>query len=112
MLGQLIEILEEEADPARVVPHGFANAHSYRGYYHELAVEPAENVTVAEMLATLRGALGATFRGYKGGDYVMDEYTTVYLAHYGATGEQLGPMHLRLMLGQSDATPTKEQDDA
>ena len=96
-LGNLLELLRAE-DPRKVCPLGFAGAHSYRGYYEDLSFEPAENVTVAQMLAHAESALGHTFEGYKGGDYKMGDYSTVWLAKYGETGETLGPTLVRLML--------------
>lgn len=98
-LGELIEHLERE-DPDRVVPLGFTHAHSYRGYYGDLAFEPCEHTTVGAMLAEVRGALGQTFTGYKGGEYTMGEYTDVWLAEWGRTGEGLGPILLAYMLGK------------
>lgn len=97
-LKAVIERLEKEKDPERVVPLGFARPHSYRGYYEDLAFEPAENVTVRSMLEAARSAIGQTFGGWKGGDYTMDEWTTVWLASPGDTGETLGPVLLDLML--------------
>lgn len=97
-LRELIAALES-ADPERVVPYGFRDPHSYRGIYADVAFEPAENITVGEMLAAARSALGATFQGYKGGDYTMREYTDCWLSEYGhASGETIGPTLLRLML--------------
>jgi hypothetical protein len=99
VLKDLIERLEQE-DPAKVVPIGFSHPHSYRGYYEELAFEPTENVTVGEMLASAKSALGKKFEGYKGGTYKMNEYTTVNLAEYGHTGESIGTVLLDYMLGK------------
>lgn len=97
-LGELIKALEAE-DPNLVLPTGFHRPHSYRGYYDELAFEPAEDITIAAMLAAARSALNATFTGYKGGDYVMGEYTSCWLSGYGtASGESIGPTLLRLMI--------------
>jgi hypothetical protein len=96
-LGELIEFLEKY--PAnQEVPLGFEGPHSYRGYYEDLAFEPAKNVTVGSMLQCAKDALGQTFCGYKGGDYKMEEYTDVWLSEYGATGESIGPVLLTLML--------------
>lgn len=96
-LGELIAALSR-LDPELVVPFGFGNPHSYRGYYDELAFEPRENVKVGDMLADARSALGATFQGYKGGDFTMTEYTPCWLAEWGSTGETLGPVFLGLIL--------------
>lgn len=87
-LGELITELES-MDPDLICDDGFGDAHSYRGVYRELAFEPQIGVTVAEMLETARGALGATFQGYKGGDYTMGAHTLVHLAGYGGAGEPM-----------------------
>ena len=42
-----------------------------------------ENPTVAEWIDVLREAVGKTFTGYKGGDFLMGKGTPVYLAEYG-----------------------------
>lgn len=96
-LSELITALEA-ADPNLVLPEGFANPHSYRGDYYDLAFEPAANVTVAQMLADARSALGRTFEGYKGGTYDMDGYTDVWIALHGCNGEPLGPIQLAHMI--------------
>lgn len=96
-LGKLIEILES-ADPELVVPEGFHNPHSYRGFYEDLAFEPAMNVTVGAMLKCAREALGTTYQGYKGGDYTMHEYTDVWIANYGSEGDGISEMLIRYML--------------
>lgn len=107
-LEELITALDA-ADPTLVLPHGFTNPHSYRGYYDELAFEPATNVPVADMLADARSALGATYTGWKGGEFVMRGYTDCWLAQEGsAGGETLGPLLLEFMLaaGIRDAART------
>ncbi len=68
------------------VRRGFANPHSYRGYYEELAVEPAEAVSVASMIQALESAKGETFYGWKGGEYLMGDTTGVWIAVEGSTG--------------------------
>lgn len=97
MLYQLIGVLEE-ADPDSVVKLGFHNPHSYRGYYEDLAFEPALNVRVGDMLADAQSALGATFQGYKGGDFTMSSHTDCWLADYGSCGETIGALLLSYML--------------
>lgn len=112
-LAELITALEA-ADPAQVVAHGFRNPHSYRGDYMDLAFEPASDVTVADMLADARSALGATFEGYKGGDFTMSGYTDCWLAEYGCLGETLGPLLVQLMLAVPAAVsppPATRADD-
>lgn len=103
-LAELIAALEA-VDPDRMLPLGFSNPHSWRGVYSELAFEPTANVTVREMLADARSALGATFEGYKGGQYTMDGLTDCWLDEEGSSmGETLGPILLTLLLaaGQLD----------
>lgn len=89
----------EAVDPTWVVPHGFTNPHSYRGDYTELAFEPATNITVGEMLAAARSAVGAVYKGYKGGEFEMGVLSECWIATYGDSSEDLlGPMLLRFML--------------
>lgn len=101
-LGELIEALEA-APPNHVVPHGFRNPHSYRGYYDQLAFEPCDNITVHDMLAEARSALSSTFTGWKGGEFAMDEHTECWLANHGCCGEEIGPTLLRYMLAPACA---------
>lgn len=99
-LGKLIQRLEQ-ADPDLAVRMGFGSPHSYRGYYDELAFEPEPNVSVGDMLEAAKGALGKTFIGYKGGEFTMDEYTTVWISRYGeGEGEIIGLILLGYMLGE------------
>jgi hypothetical protein len=103
-LGTLIERLEKE-DPARVVMPGFAAPHSHRGDYSHVAFEIRPSATVGAMLADARSALGATYEGWKGGDYTMDKWTPVHIVQEeGRCGEPLGLLGLELMLrnGQAD----------
>ena len=99
-LMDLIKYLDTK-DSNKIIPLGFNNPHSYRGYYEELAFEPAENVSIGEMLKCATDALGQTYTGYKGGEFTMCEYTEVYLANWGETGESIGVILLDFM--------TKEQ---
>lgn len=62
-------------------------ADSYRGYYSDLSIAPTgERKTVSDLLDTMKAALGATFMGYKGGDFTMKEDTPLWTALYGQTG--------------------------
>lgn len=99
-LGALIARLERE-DQARILPIGFADPHSYRGFYMDVAFEPRRNIAIGEMLAAARSALDATFEGYKGGDFTMSEHTDCWIASYGRTSDnQIGPLLLELLLAQ------------
>lgn len=88
-LGQIIREVEK-AKPdavvnfafARLSPNGIASS---RGTYSQLAIGYAVDRTViaADMLTMLRGANGSTFDGYKGGEYVMDLDTPVWVDNWG-----------------------------
>lgn len=107
MLGSLIEILKT-AHPARMVPIGWNGAFSYRGDYAQLGVQRAKNVFVGDMLKILEQALGRTYHGYKGGEYVMSEYVDVYLVESASEcGEQIGPTFLKMMIGLVPETGAK-----
>lgn len=99
-LAELIQALEAEVaqNPDKILKLGFARPHSYRGDYSSLAFQPAERVSVADILADARLALGKTYTGYKGDEYKMHDYTHTYLAKYGECGESIGPTLLKLML--------------
>ena len=74
-----------------VIPLGFGEPMSYRGYYDELAFEPVENAKVKDMLKYAKSALNKTFTGYKGGEYTMNEYTDCWIAEYGtSSGDKIG----------------------
>lgn len=98
-LKDLIQELEQ-ADPNHYAPLGITSPHSYRGYYNELAFEPIEGVTVAAMLADARSAVGATYTGWKGGEYTMSENTPVHIAVEGSTGTELGRHLVAYMTGK------------
>lgn len=98
VLKDLIDYLEKQ-DLDKIVPMGFANPHSYRGDYEQLAFEPKENIAIGEMLQAAKSALGKTFDGWKGGKFNMGEYTTVNLAEQGCCGEEIGIILLDYMCG-------------
>lgn len=92
-LGELIARLEaiEPAGPVGIAladagamffPTG--NLYSYRGYYSDLAIEwrfdEPTGITAGQLLDALRGAVGKTYQGYKGGDYEMGRRTPVWVA--------------------------------
>lgn len=99
VLGNLIRFLAA-ADQDYIAPIGIGEPMSYRGYYSEVAFAPTANISVREMLENARSALGATFKGYKGGEYTMTEHSDCYLAHYGQTGDGIGPILLGYMTGR------------
>jgi hypothetical protein len=86
-LGKMIELLKGfDQDSVVLLPNGktLGIPMSYRGYYSDLAfTEIEKQKTVAELLAQAEAALGQTFEGYKGGDFVMAEDTPVWISEYG-----------------------------
>lgn len=99
-LGDLIKVLEA-ADPSTPVRYGFGKPDSYRGDYCDVAFAPVENTTIGEMLEHARAALGATFHGYKGGEYEMGELTQVWICEYGTSyqSQGIGNLLVRMWIG-------------
>lgn len=89
-LGQLIKSLESSSQYATVeCTNGISpgTPYSYRGYYSDIAFElndPTEvDLKVKDFLAICRKVLGTTLEGYKGGDFVMDANTPLWLSAWG-----------------------------
>ncbi len=94
-LGELIERLSALDPEARIMfdfcdCFPLADVDSYRGYYEDLAIawssyEPGkrEPVKVSQLLDTLRGAVGSTYDGYKGGEFTMHDHSRVWVANSG-----------------------------
>lgn len=88
-LGELIAALSNEPQgKAIVADNGYTpdTFDSYRGYYADLAMEPGKASTCGEILVKAHASNGATFTGYKGGEFDMNENTPLWLAHGGCTG--------------------------
>lgn len=109
ILKDLIAALEVHPREQRV-PVGFHRPHSYRGFYYDLAFEPLADTTVGAMLDCARSALGATYEGWKGGEYTMGEYTSCWVAEEGNswTSQSIGPLLLAYMLGKPAVPHTGE----
>lgn len=102
-LGELILLIEplkktyidyqEKEQPKNVVfnfeyirPTGLD---SWRGSYAELAIEfssEGEYLSVEKFLSMLKEAIGKTYTGYKGGEFVMGKSTPLWVANYGNSG--------------------------
>lgn len=92
-LGAAIKQLSE-IDGATIVKYdgGFhpCSEHSYRGYYSDLALDAkTEPTTAADLLNVLKRAQGATYQGYKGGDFVMGDDTPLWAASWGSCGKAI-----------------------
>ncbi len=93
-LGSLIEALREVDLDMQVLVRNEEGEDffpgrfdSYRGYYADLSLtEGKEPMTVNTLLSQAEVALGSTFEGYKGGEFVMGEDTPLWFAEYGCCG--------------------------
>lgn len=101
-LGKLIAALQGLDQERLIQPLG--DPHSYRGYYSDLAFDPATvdakagATTVGFLLGALKdNCMGRTFEGYKGGDFAMTENTPLWIAEYGRSG---APRVMGLDVGQ------------
>lgn len=73
-----------------VMLDGLGHPHSYRGYYSDLALEPLPGgVTVAKLAIEVNSVLGTELTGYKGGEFLMQKNTPVWVSHYGDCGKKL-----------------------
>ena len=103
VLGDLIGALAALPDGAMI--ENIGEAHSYRGYYTDLAFEKGEGTRLAtDLLAECRAAMGKVFQGYKGGDFAMGEVTPVWIADYGRCG-------VKIMAINEDGTFATAEDD-
>lgn len=88
-LGNLIKSLEELPQESRItilVRGRYYNPsylHSYRGYYDQLALswDGEEKKKVCELLEECKSSVGKVFTGWKGGDFMMDENTPVWISN-------------------------------
>ncbi len=97
-LLDLIHLLEQE-DPTTIIKEGFDEEYSYRGYYQDLGVQSARNVSIQTMLTILKRAVDNTYEGWKGGDFTMGKYTDVFLTPGpGDTGIELSQKLFGYML--------------
>jgi hypothetical protein len=87
-LGSLIAELEQM--PARSVVADLRVGGSYRGDYCHLYLNRGTGLRPAlSLFYECRDTLGKKFQGYKGGDYVMDSETPLWIANYGECGVKL-----------------------
>lgn len=100
-LGTLIKELQM-ADQNYVAPIGLGKPNSWRGDYSCVAFAPVENISVKDMLENAQMALGETFTGYKGGDYLMHEHSKCYIDDYGEwNGDKIGPVLVAYLTGKA-----------
>jgi hypothetical protein len=91
-LGVLIKRLERIQDKTKSLVfddgRGLGEAMSYRGCYEYLAFGSADS-TVGEAIERATEAIGKTYIGYKGGEYMMDKDTLVFRAEFGCCGKMV-----------------------
>jgi len=91
-LGALIAALEMM--PANAQVANLRRPNSYRGYYSDLYFERHDGTrTATELLTECKGAMGQVFLGYKGGEFVMNALTPLWIASYGCCGLKLMVVH-------------------
>ena len=88
-LIKLIEILQK-ANPDADVRYDFCGfspcgIDSWRGSYDLLALgySERERIIAGALVELLQSAIGKTFHGYKGGEYIMSESTEVWIDNAG-----------------------------
>ncbi|MXY79729.1 MAG: hypothetical protein F4Y94_08610 [Chloroflexi bacterium] len=105
-LGELLDTLAgvHEWTPVIVDRGGSVRGfRSYRGYYEDLALEPAEvTITAGSLRREAAAAEGHTFEGYKGGDFTMGRDAPLWIATYGSAS---GLAIVGIAVGESPVDP-------
>lgn len=97
----------------RGTAHPLESWSSYRGCYECIALDPTPNpqrppITVADLINSLRSAVGSEMRGYKGGKYPIDWGTPIYVSPY---GEASGLMAVGVYATNDRVVILTEQED-
>lgn len=94
-LGMLIQQLRDIEDAEKEVFFDFGHDRRYpvgfiswRGIYRELALTYEDHnnygpMSVGEFLSLCEKTVGEEFYGYKGGEFIMDESTPIWVDNYG-----------------------------
>jgi hypothetical protein len=98
-VGKIIKDLESmnlkmENGEDKIVVFDFCNfspttLDSWRGSYDELALgyhDIYKEVKAKDLLNNFKEAIGKTFIGYKGGEFIMNKDTPLWVANYGHSG--------------------------
>lgn len=101
-INEILKALKDVNDDAPVFVSGTLSVEltgevmSWRGDYDCLALgyclygDSNDSITVGKLKSLLQNSIGKTFMGYKGGEFVMEKDTLVYLDNYGfATGHYI-----------------------
>lgn len=102
-LGELIRAIEEagtkdDKGEDKDIRYDFGymrptHLDSWRGSYAELALGYKEewndrnNPTAEDILQDCKNAIGKTFEGYKGGEFIMDKNTPIWVDNYGCASD-------------------------
>jgi len=84
----IVEVVKENGDRCSMIE----KPDSYRGYYADLAFSAhmgSAQTTVSALLKMCESALGETYTGYKGGEFIMNEDAPLWVAQYGSCGEAM-----------------------
>lgn len=101
-LGYFIEALKKIPSDTLVI-FDFCNfspttLDSYRGYYDHLAFDYEQDVTkeVKDILPICEEAMGKTYEGWKGGEFIMGQETPLWVSRRGESGNTaiVGIWHL------------------
>jgi hypothetical protein len=84
-IGEMITALSYVSNDC-VIRNAGTEFCSYRGYYEHLAICNTKEVTVKEFKKVLRKQIGKTYTGYKGGEFLMNLDTELFVANYGSCG--------------------------
>jgi len=89
-LGKFMQVLKEAIGTNPKMPvksdkgGSIGLADSYRGYYSDLAFRPSKKIkTVKNVLDICMVVFNKSLIGYKGGDFLMDEKTPLWISEYG-----------------------------
>lgn len=112
-LGEVKAAFDALENNGFVFTDGFITPHAYRGDYHQVAFQPAKNISLAEIKCHLHSALNDSFVGYFSGHYTYDENTQVNLSRicaYDDTDGKNFEMLVTIMLNEyHDADHTSAQ---
>jgi hypothetical protein len=112
-LGEVKAAFDALENNGFVFSNGFIIPHAYRGDYHQVAFQPAKNISLAEIKCHIYSALNDSFVGYFSGHYTYDENTQVNLslicAYDDTDGESFDKLVTNMLNEYHDADHTSAQ---
>ena len=90
-LGEMVNALKQMDLSEKLIEYDFSGQQpgvwmgSWRGVYSQFAIshEPGEGADAEAFLQSLESCIGRTFYGWKGGEFLMDESTPVWVDNSG-----------------------------